>query len=466
MIPGATGDANAISLIESLLRSRGAIAPELIDARTIDSLVRARCAAGVASSVDAYARVLQADPSELDRLIADIAVPETWFFRYLGSFELLRTLLSVHAADPSRMVRILSVGCAAGCEPVSIAIAALSAGIPAERIEVIALDRNPQAVRDAQQGRWPAHSLREGLPSWASPWISATTADVRMDGGTPAIVDARALGCIRWRTGDATVGPLAEPGSCVAVFCRNVLIYLDAHARETLLSRLTDAVAADGLLFLGHAESMVGRAGLESAGVPGAFAWHRARMDTRVPAGRSPWLNAPAAQLKRARPPLTMGDAAVRRPAPPASRVAPPQGPSSAAGGDVPPPHSVPSAKAAHAREGPAHPAIGDAQRALARGDIASAREGLLGLAHAISKGEDASRADEIELAAGLLSSVGELDAAFDLYSRIAYVNPAHDRALLAMAELAESRGRTDEAERLRERLRRLAARQAGEGRA
>lgn len=463
MIPGATGDAKAISLIESLLRSRGAIAPELIDARTIESLVRARCAAGVAASVDAYARALQADASEMDRLIAEIAVPETWFFRYLSSYELLRTLLSAHAADPSRTARILSVGCAAGCEPVSIAIAALSAGLAPEQVEVIALDRNPQAVRDAQEGRWPAHSLREGLPAWAAPWIGATTGDARTDGGAPAHVDPRALRCIRWRTGDATVGPLAEPGSCIAVFCRNVLIYLDANARETLLSRLTDAVSADGLLFLGHAESMVGRAGLESAGVPGAFAWRRMRTDTRAPAERSSRPNAPVAQPTRARPPRTAIEPAVRRPAPPASRDA--AGPASAAGRDAPMRRPVPSATVARATEGAAHAAIADAQGALARGDIAAAREGLLDLAHAISKGEEASRADETELAAGLLSSVGELDAAFDLYSRIAYVNPAHDRALLAMAELAESLGRTDEAERLRERLRRLAARQAGEGR-
>ena len=148
MIPGATGDPSAISLIESLLRSRGAIAPELLDARTLDSLVRARCAAGAAASPGEYARVLQSDPGEADRLIGEIAVPETWFFRYPSSFELLRALLSSHAADRSSHVRILSVGCAAGCEPVSIAISALSAGVAPERLEVIAIDRNPQAVRD------------------------------------------------------------------------------------------------------------------------------------------------------------------------------------------------------------------------------------------------------------------------------------------------------------------------------
>lgn len=438
MIPRATGDASAISLIESLLRSRGAIAPALLDAQTVESLARARCAAGAAASLEAYARVLQSDPSEADRLIGEIAVPETWFFRYLGSFELLRSLLSQHAADRTRDVRILSVGCAAGCEPVSIAIAALSAGVAADRLEVIAVDRNPQAVRDAQHGRWPMHALREGLPEWSAPWISASPADARAASANVAAVDPCVLERIRWRVGDATSEAIIEPGSCVAVFCRNVLIYLDAAARDAMMSRLTDALAPQGLLFLGHAESMVGRAGLESAGVAGAFAWRRARADT--PAAAAPGIR------RDATPPRTRS-----RPVPPPAQ---------------PPALQMAASRAAEPAAAPTEQAIAAAQDALARGDTASARHGLLRMRDAISRGQHAPHADEMELAAGLLCSIGELDAAFALYSRIVFVNPAHDRALLAMAELAESRGRPDEAARYRERLRRLSARQSGSDRA
>ena len=472
MIPGAPADARAISLVESILRSRGAIAPELIDARTIESLVRARCAAGAAASLDAYARVLQADAGEVDRLIAEIAVPETWFFRYPSSFELLRALLQPHARDRSRDVRILSVGCAGGCEPVSIAIAALSAGVAPEQLEVIAVDRNPQAVRDAQRGQWPAHSLREGLPEWAAPWISESRGDGRTGPASSARVDASALGCIRWRAADATAAAIAGPGSCAAVFCRNVLIYLDAAAREALMSRLIGALDPKGMLFLGHAESMVGRAGLESAGVPGAFAWRcvpvapatavprlpvRARSTaSRGPAAKSPARNASAAR-DPARTPVERPAAA--RDAHDAVR-APTQLPAAAS------PAAASPTAASPAASGAPHPAIGAAQAALVRGDSGAARRTLLELAAGISRGEHALHADEMELAAGLLCSVGELEAAFSLYSRIVYVNPAHDQAMLAMAEIAESRGRPEEAARIRERLRRVAARQAGKDRA
>ena len=446
MILGATGDPSAISLIESLLRSRGAIAPELLDARTLDSLVRARCAAGAAASPGEYARVLQSDPGEADRLIGEIAVPETWFFRYPSSFELLRALLSSHAADRSSHVRILSVGCAAGCEPVSIAISALSAGVAPERLEVIAIDRNPQAVRDAQHGRWPAHALREGLPEWSAPWISVSRGDARHGALDAAHVNPVALERISWRVADATAETNVEPGSCVAVFCRNVLIYLDAAAREAMLSRLTVALAAEGTLFLGHAESMVGRAGLASAGVPGAFAWRRAHADAS--ANAAPRVRGDAIGARRDAKSVRRDGRAPRpraQPVPPAAHPA-----------DLP----VSASPAAISTSAPTQPAIAAAQDALARGDTASARHGLLRLHDAISRGHHAPHADEIELAAGLLCSIGELDAAFALYARIVFVNPAHDRALLAMAELAESLGRPEEAARYRERLRRVTARQ------
>jgi chemotaxis protein methyltransferase WspC len=421
-------------MIESLLRSRGAIAPELLDPRALESLARARCAAGAASSLEAYARVLQSDPREADRLIGEIAVPETWFFRYPSSFELLRSLLSSCAADPRRDVRILSVGCAAGCEPVSIAVAALSAGVAPSRLEVIAVDRNPQAVRDAQQGRWPAHSLREGLPEWSAPWISASRGDPRHGPSSVAHVSPTALERIRWRVADATSEPIVEAGSCVAVFCRNVLIYLNATAREAMLSRLTGALAPQGILFLGHAESMVGRAGLESAGVSGAFAWRRAAAEPGRMAKASSRRNVPPEGRRSTRVPALAQPSALPRAA----------------------------SRAAAARQAPADHAIAVAQHALARGDTASARSALLALAKSISASEQPAHADETELAAGLLSSIGELDAAFALYSRIVFVNPDHDRALLAMAELAECRGRPQEATRYRERLRRMATRQDG----
>lgn len=56
------------------------------------------------------------------------------------------------------------------------------------------------------------------------------------------------------------------PAGLDVIFCRNVMIYFDQPSRQELLDRLVAMLAPGGVLFMGHAESLLGlRHGLRTA---------------------------------------------------------------------------------------------------------------------------------------------------------------------------------------------------------
>ena len=70
------------------------------------------------------------------------------------------------------------------------------------------------------------------------------------------------------------------------VFCRNLLIYLDAVARAGVLATLDRLLADDGVLFIGHADRLdaPGAVAVRPVGEPGCFAYRKAGARGSIPA--------------------------------------------------------------------------------------------------------------------------------------------------------------------------------------
>src|SRR5579871_1305756 len=117
--------------IEGLLHEAIGLDTSTIGAVAIDRSVRLRMKRSGLQSVEEYWRKLQDSAEELQALIEEVVVPETWFFRHPESFDALariaaRDWLSANKTDG---LRILSLPCATGEEPYSIVITLLEAGL-------------------------------------------------------------------------------------------------------------------------------------------------------------------------------------------------------------------------------------------------------------------------------------------------------------------------------------------------
>ena len=99
--------------------------------KTEDGIRRAMAAHG-APSVPAYLRTLQDQPDVMDRLVDELTIRETYFFREPRHFEFIRNhiLSDVRAKrGEDHVFRAWSAGCASGEEAYSLAILMAQAGL-------------------------------------------------------------------------------------------------------------------------------------------------------------------------------------------------------------------------------------------------------------------------------------------------------------------------------------------------
>ncbi|MEY4534615.1 MAG: hypothetical protein RLZZ246_933 [Planctomycetota bacterium] len=386
--------------VHSLLVTNGGIDPGHCEGPAFEALCSAERRRHGASDDTELARILRGDEAALHAFVAQIAVPETWFFRYPASFEALHA----HLSGRTRPVRIASIGCATGQEAYAAAATALAAMGPDAGVVVEGFDRNPAAIDVARRGDWSGSmALRGSAPAWAEPWLRLDAHGAWLHPSVRA-----AVSCTQVHSIDGLIGALAGRSFDV-VLCRNVLIYLDGATRERIVRTITQSIPVGGLLMLGHAERVELGTEWSRDGRPESFSWHRGELPAlvqqepaRAVGAMTAWTAAPAPPTgRRERRAATMTGAA---------------DPSTAAGAEA-----------------------GDAQGGL-RGQV-----------------------DAIFVRAEAALAAGEDAHALTLLEQVVYLAPQHDLAMLALASVCDRMGRAEDAARWQARAKRAASHGGGE---
>ena len=147
-------------------------------------------------------------------------------------------------------------------------IALRELGLPRQAYTVEAIDISHHALERAQQGLYGRHALRHLSESKLRLHFSPA--------GNGQLLHAEIRQQVQFQ--QANLLPFLE--SCTAsydvIFCRNVLIYLHAAARQAILTDLSRVLVPGGLLVVGSAEMpMVPEADFESLGEAFGFAFQR-----------------------------------------------------------------------------------------------------------------------------------------------------------------------------------------------
>lgn len=203
-----------------------------------------------------------------------LSVHETSFFRYAPHHRVLGDVVLpalVRAGGPR--ARILSVGCATGEEPYSIAMT-VRESVPLPAVEVLALDMSRAALGAAVRGIFSAAQAAAVPAAWLARYFGSAPDGFAVG---PALREL-----VRFRHHDIRRGFYLDKFD--VVFACNVLVYFTPAMRRQVLARLIESLSPGGYLFLGHAEGITPPTALFDARVaPDAFVYRRNH--TRAAAG-------------------------------------------------------------------------------------------------------------------------------------------------------------------------------------
>lgn len=347
-----------------------------------------------------YVERLNLDPREAQILHQHVAPPETWLFRYIAAFDVLRE--AILKSDHSKVIHVASLGCATGSEPFSIAATALSCGLTKDQFQILALDYSDDHLDITRTGRASALAQRTPIPKWANEFFHPTTQGQLQ-------LDPRGLAMITTMRADLATWQPAR--NYDFVFCRNVAIYLNSPTKKRLGRLLGEMTKPNGLVFLGHADSLsLEDTDLKRSEIDHAFVFFKAK---KIPQSSTPvWGTSSQPQSIAVKSTIT--NSPTRSPA---IVMAPPI--------DL----------------------FTQAQIAADSGNLAAAEKALL--AHLAIKPTDSQAHVLFGCIQMAQNKVAEAERSF---TKVVYLEPLNSLALLSLAAISDLRGDAKSAERFRDR--------------
>jgi chemotaxis protein methyltransferase CheR len=209
---------------------------------------------GFQSFLDFYYLLKYDEHSEpaWQRLMDTLSVPETYFWREIDQIQALVTRILPVLAAAGRPVRIWSVPCASGEEPLTIAMALEEQGwferVP---IEIYASDGSPAAIAKAGIGQYRERAFRT-LPAALREKYFVRAGDVE----TP--VSSLKARVKSWSVVNLmNAAAVTASANAHAIFCRNAFIYFSRDSVRRVVTTFADSMLSPGYLFVGASESLL-----------------------------------------------------------------------------------------------------------------------------------------------------------------------------------------------------------------
>jgi len=245
----------AFDRIAAILKARSGFCLDGYKDKCVKRRINIRVRASQAGSPEAYCDLLASDPVEQDHLLRVLTIHVSHFFRNRSAFdkladEILPRLVEERGAAG---LRVLSVGCAGGEEPYTLAMIARER-FPQEAARgdfaILGSDVDLPTLEMARRGVYGVERLAEMTPEEIERWFT--------NEGTRYRLHPEVRSLVHFRQSDLNALEPFERSDLI--LCRNVLIYFERTRQEAILNGFADALKPGGMLMLGKSESLFGSA--------------------------------------------------------------------------------------------------------------------------------------------------------------------------------------------------------------
>ncbi|MEZ8823926.1 protein-glutamate O-methyltransferase CheR [Vibrio amylolyticus] len=201
-----------------------------------------------------YREIIENSKTEQANFINALTTNKTEFFREYHHFEFLEgTALEQWKHQGNKSVNIWSAGCSTGQEPYSFVASLYAAGAfdLFDNVNVFASDLDTKVLDHAREGIYEKDAI-ESIPEryLKSCFVKGKgqySDKIKVKKGLQDQILFNQLNLFdKW--------PKMPQFDLIS--CRNVMIYFDRETQEALIKRFYQALKPNGLLFIGHSESV------------------------------------------------------------------------------------------------------------------------------------------------------------------------------------------------------------------
>jgi len=244
-------------LLRDLLAQRTGLSFSADARASIERRLRERLAVVGVETFAEYYQYLRFNPrasSEWEEAVELLTTNETYFFRedyQLRSFagEVLPMLHD--QAQGRKRLAIWSAGCSTGEEAYTIAMLVMQSGLfDGWDVRVFGSDISKRCIATARRAVYGSSSFR------STPQEMKRAYFIERPDGFHVVDRVRAF-CHFGSMNLLDEERARLVGRVDAIFCRNVLIYFDAHARKRTIDMFHERLFQGGVLLLGHSESLL-----------------------------------------------------------------------------------------------------------------------------------------------------------------------------------------------------------------